>query len=143
MTPTTVSLYSGQPQQFTANAAVNWSMTPQSGTISGAGQYSAPSSIASRQVVTVTATSQADATKFANAAVTLVPGIPVDLHLTNLTILSGSPTYQATHSITADTSVVVGGSANVTFRAGSSITLDPGFQATGAGSGTTFHAVIQ
>src|ERR1019366_5017661 len=96
------------------------------------------------QVVTVTATSQADASQFATAAVTLLPGgLPYDLHLTNLTVTSGSSTYQATHSITADTNVVIGGSANVTFQAGSLITLDPGFHATAGGSGTTFHAVIQ
>lgn len=143
VTPGTASLYSGQNQQFTANTSANWSLSPQSGSVSGGGAYSAPSSIASAQVVTVMATSQADPTKFATTAVTLLPGIPVDLHLTNLTVFSGSPTYQATHSITADTNVVVGGSANVTFRAGSTITLDPGFRATAVGTGTAFHAVIQ
>jgi hypothetical protein len=144
VTPDKVSLYSAQAQQFTPNTSVNWSVSPQSGTVSLAGQYTAPSSIASPQVVTVTATSQADASQFATAAVTLLPGgLPYDLHLTNLTVTSGSSTYQATHSITADTNVVIGGSANVTFQAGSLITLDPGFHATAGGSGTTFHAVIQ
>jgi mannose-6-phosphate isomerase-like protein (cupin superfamily) len=95
-------------------------------------------------VVTVTATSQADATEFGTAVVTLQPGgIPVDLHLTNLTISSGSATYPATHSITVDTNVVISGSATVTFTAGTIITLGPGFHATAGGSGTTFHAVIQ
>ena len=76
------------------------------------------------------ATSKADTTEFTNAAVTPVPGgIPVDPHLTNLATTSGSATYQATHSITADTSVAIGGPASVTFTAG--------------GSGTAFHAVIQ
>jgi hypothetical protein len=145
VTPATVSLNAGQQQQFTANTAVNWSVSPPVGPISGAGLYSAPGSIASQQVVTVTATSQADATKFANAAVTLLPGvvIPADLHLTNLVVSSGSATYQATHSITADTNVVIGGTASVTFTAGTIITLDPGFHATAGGSGMAFHAVIQ
>jgi hypothetical protein len=145
VTPAAGSLNAGQQQQFTANTAVYWSLSPQVGTISGAGQYSAPGSIASQQVVTVKATSQANGTLFANAAVTLVPGvvIPADLHLTNLVMNSGTATYQATHSITADTNVVIGGSATVTFTAGTIITLDPGFHATAGGSGTTFHAVIQ
>jgi Abnormal spindle-like microcephaly-assoc'd, ASPM-SPD-2-Hydin/Chitobiase/beta-hexosaminidase C-terminal domain len=143
VTPAKVTLYSGQPQQFTANTSANWSMSPLSGTLSGAGAYTSPSTIGSQQVVMVTATSQADATQFAAAAVTLAPGIPADLHLTNLTVFSGSPTYQATHSITADTNVVIGGTANVTFKAGSTITLDPGFKATAVGSGTAFHALIQ
>ena len=72
-----------------------------------------------------------------------VNAIPVDLHLANLAMNSGSATYQATHSITADTSVVIGGAASVTFTAGTIITLDPGFHATAGGSGTAFHAVIQ
>ena len=101
-----------------------------------------PARLRAMQVVTVTATSQSEATKFATAPVTLVPGIPEDLHLTNLTMTSGSARYQATQSITADTNVVIGGSATVTFTAGT-ITLDPGFHATAGGSGTTFHAVIQ
>jgi hypothetical protein len=76
------------------------------------------------------AASQVDTTKFGSAAVTPVPGgIPVDPRLTNLAMTSGSATYQATHSITADTSVAIGGPASVTFTAG--------------GSGTAFHAVIQ
>jgi hypothetical protein len=78
-----------------------------------------------------------------SAAAFTVGSIPADLHLTNLTMTSGTATYQATHSITADTNVVVSGTATVTFAAGTIITLDPGFHATGGGSGTTFHAVIQ
>jgi hypothetical protein len=145
VTPAAVTLNAGQPQQFTANTAANWTMSPPVGTLTGAGLYSAPNSIANQQVVTVTATSQADGTKFATGLVTLLPGvaIPVDLHLTNLVMPSGSATYQATHSITADTNVVISGTANVTFTAGTIITLDPGFHATAGGSGTTFHAVIQ
>ena len=144
VTPKAVSLYSAQNQAFSANSAVNWSVSPQTGTISSGGQYASPVPVASPpQVVLVTATSQADPTKFATAAVTLVAGAPYDLYLSNLTILSGSPTYRASHAVTADTNVVVGGTAAVTFSAGTSITLGPGFKATGAGAGTTFHAVIQ
>ena len=58
VSPAMVSLNSGLPQQFTANVtgqsntAVDWTMSPQVGTLSSSGQYSAPSSIASAQVVT-------------------------------------------------------------------------------------------
>ena len=111
--------------------------------------------IVSATQITATFTLTANATLgAANVTVTTAGGtsagttftvnaIPVDLHLANLAMNSGSATYQATHSITADTSVVIGGAASVTFTAGTIITLDPGFHATAGGSGTAFHAVIQ
>src|SRR6185437_15300260 len=76
--PTTSSLFANQTQQFTStvtgapgNTAVTWSLNPNVGTVSAAGLYTAPSSIASTQSVTVTATSVADNTKSASATVTL------------------------------------------------------------------------
>ena len=146
LTPPTATLDSGQQQQFTASTGVNWSVSPQTGAISAAGQYSSPATINTGQVVSVTATSQADPTKYATALITLVPAgvaLPTDLHLTNLTILTGTPTYHATHTVTADTNVVIGGAAAVTFQAGTSVTLGPGFHATATSPTQVFHAVIR
>ena len=147
VTPDHVSLLGGQGQLFSSNTGVTWSLTPSTGwgTITSGGQYSAPATVGASQIVKVTATSQTDSTKSATALISLTTGTPVDLYLTNLTLLSGSATYRASHSITADTNVVIGGTANVTFSAGSTITLGNGFRATApvSGTGTTFHAVIQ
>lgn len=57
----------------TANPAVNWEISPLTGSISATGVYSAPATIATRQAVTVTAKSQADLTKLATATITLDP----------------------------------------------------------------------
>src|SRR6185437_1537115 len=58
---------------------------------------------------------------------------------------SGTTSYQATQTITAAGgagSFTVGGTATVTFQAGTSITLLPGFTANGASGSPTFHATI-
>lgn len=67
ISPSSVTLYPGQTQQFTVgfsgvtDQAVTWSMSPQGvGTISSSGLYTAPASIATQEGVSVTATSQAD-----------------------------------------------------------------------------------
>jgi hypothetical protein len=76
-----ISLGQSQSQQFTAtvtgtsNTAVNWSISPVVGTVSGSGLYSAPASIAAAQSVTVKATSVADASKSASAVVNLTPPV--------------------------------------------------------------------
>jgi hypothetical protein len=57
----------------TTNTAVNWSFTPQIGTLSANGLYVAPSTITSGQTVTIKATSIADSTKSATASVILQP----------------------------------------------------------------------
>ena len=72
-----------QTQQFTAmvsntaNTAVTWSLSPSTGTISSAGLYTAPATIATPQTVTVRATSVADRRKSATATVTLYPAVGV------------------------------------------------------------------
>ncbi len=69
-------------------------------------------------------------------------GQPTDLTLTNATITSGSTSYAATNSITAGPAFTVGGSASVSFTAGSRIVLNPGFQATAGSAPVTFQASI-
>ena len=79
--PTTSSLYASQSEPFAVTVAISpelsesvtWSISPQLGSIDETGRYTAPASVASRQRVTVTATSAADPTKFANAEVWILP----------------------------------------------------------------------
>ncbi|SPF43833.1 exported hypothetical protein [Candidatus Sulfopaludibacter sp. SbA4] len=76
VTPAAVTLGPSGTQQFTATGgAVVWSIAPATGagTITSAGLYTAPASIAAQQNVTVTATSSGDQTQFATATVTLKP----------------------------------------------------------------------
>ena len=79
VTPATVSLSAGKTQQFTAtvtggsgNTSVTWTLSPNVGSISNAGLYTAPATISSQQTVTATATSVADPTKSANATINLL-----------------------------------------------------------------------
>jgi RHS repeat-associated protein len=80
VSPASAMLYSGQSQQFTAtilytgNTAVNWTISPaNAGSITASGLFTASASLATGQMVTITATSQADPTKSASATVTLSP----------------------------------------------------------------------
>lgn len=83
ITESSINANGGDSHQFTVtvtgttNAAVTWSLSTCSlnacGTLSSTGLYTAPSSVASAADVTVTATSQADPSKFASATVHLVP----------------------------------------------------------------------
>ena len=80
VSPSSATLYGGQSQSFsatvtnTSNTAVTWSISPTgTGSINSSGNYTAPASITTQQVVTVTATSQADTTKSASATVYLLP----------------------------------------------------------------------
>ena len=63
---------------------------------------------------------------------------PVDLFLSNQTINSGVVGYQAGNSITAGPAFIIQGTADVTFKAGTVITLKPGFQTM---TGSKFRAV--
>ena len=88
--PTSVDLFASQSQQFTAtvtgasNTNVTWSMTPAVGTLSPTGLYTAPSSITTPQTVYITATSQADGTRFATVTVNLQVSpdtfVPIRVH---------------------------------------------------------------
>jgi hypothetical protein len=75
--PASVSLTNNQTQLFSAtvtgsgNTAVNWSISPQTGTIDATGLYTAPATITGSPKITVTATSAADSTKSATASITL------------------------------------------------------------------------
>ncbi len=89
------TLYQGQSEGFTAtvlntpNLAVAWTVSPNVGSVSSIGVYTAPASVASSQMVTVTATSVADPTKSASAVITLSPPVSV-----SVTPTSGGTLYQ-------------------------------------------------
>ena len=80
VTPSAVSLYAQQSQQFSAavvdmcGSGVAWSMpSGEPGTLTSAGLYTAPSTITSPQTVTITATSQSDSTQTNTAVISLLP----------------------------------------------------------------------
>jgi len=69
----------------TSRDGVRWSIRPEVGRISPSGLYTAPSSIANRQTVEVTAISEADPTKSFRATITLIPaGLVVSVILSPL-----------------------------------------------------------
>jgi len=77
--PAAVTLYASQTQQFSATlsytsySGVKWSLSPNVGTIDWSGLYTAPSVVAYRQTVTVTATT-GEGFK-ATATITLMPRV--------------------------------------------------------------------
>jgi uncharacterized protein YjdB len=83
--PASATVRSGQTVQLaatvtgTTNTAVTWSVTPAVGTVTAGGLYTPPATIASRQVITVTATSAQDNTRNATAAITLEPAAPLSI----------------------------------------------------------------
>ncbi len=96
LSPTTVSLYGGQTEQFSAsvsnssNTAVTWAISPSgTGTINSSGLYTAPATVSTQQTVTVTATSAANTSASASATVTLVPPVSVSVTPTSAAIYPG------------------------------------------------------
>jgi len=76
VTPATITLNPNQSQQFAASlagsqAGVTWSISPQVGTITSTGLYTAPSNTSAATHVTVTATSIDDPGKTGTATITL------------------------------------------------------------------------
>jgi hypothetical protein len=104
VSPTTASQSASQTQQFTAtvtggssNTAVSWALTPNVGSISSTGLYTAPGSITTQQTITVTAISAADATASASATITLNAPTVVSVSMTPSTAaLNDSQTQQFT-----------------------------------------------
>jgi uncharacterized protein YjdB len=113
VSPATKTLFVGQSQTFAASVtnasttAVTWSISPaNAGSITSAGVYTAPSSIATQQNVTVTAVSQADSSKSATATVTLVP-VSLSVSPSTKTLFGGqSQQFSATVTNAGDTGVV-------------------------------------
>src|SRR5205823_3840866 len=118
ITPTTATIRPGGSTQLTAsvtgtsNSAVKWSISPTwAGSITGAGMYSAPATVASLQPVTITATSVADNITQSTATVILATPVQVSLYIapTMVTMAPGATTtFTATVQGTSNTAVVWG-----------------------------------
>jgi len=88
ISPSSATVTFGQTRQFTSNTAVNWSVN--AGSISASGLYQAPMSVPTGLQVVVRATSAADSTRFATAAITLQAAAPaVTVSPTNATVMLG------------------------------------------------------
>jgi len=136
VSPQAVTLGAGESKQFTAQVVaraltrslrgvdpdtrVSWSVNPAVGTISAGGLYTAPTSITTRQVVTVRAVSLLDSTKSATAVITLTAGAPsapapapvsVSVAPSSAT-LTASQTQQLTVTVTGTTNTGVAWSLN-------------------------------
>ena len=103
--PTTTSLYASQTQQFTPtvlwnpNTTVTYLITPSVGSMSSTGLYTAPSSITAQQSVVVTASSNADPSKYVSVRITLLPPIKVNITSSNYFIDTVSQTNQFTAQV--------------------------------------------
>jgi RHS repeat-associated protein len=117
ISPTAPTVYPARTQQFTAvinnsSQGVIWSLIPSTaGTISASGLYTAPTTVTSQQIVTVTATSQEDPTKSASAASTLSPPISVSVVPSALTLYGGQ-TYQLSATVNNASNKAVTWTAN-------------------------------
>ena len=115
MSPPTATLNSSQSTQITAtvtgttNTSVAWSR-PAVGTLSN-GLYTAPPGITTAQTIAITATSQADPTKIASAAIQLIPTVSVSLTPASAT-LAPSQGWQFTPTVTGTANTGVTWSMN-------------------------------
>src|SRR5260221_1312067 len=113
--PANANLTASQTQQFTAtvtgssNTGASWSISPQVGSISSGGLYTAPASIPSAQSVRVPASSLADPTKTAVAMVGLTP---TSLGPTPVSITLGPANTSLQVSQTQQFTATVSGSSN-------------------------------
>ncbi len=88
VTPSSINVFTGSAQQFTAivtgtdNTAVTWTVNGVAGgnatfgTISASGLYTAPAAVPGPNRVSIAARSVADTTKSASAKVTVLPALP-------------------------------------------------------------------
>jgi len=105
VTPGNVSLTAGETQQFDAGVPAIWSLSPELGTITPQGVYTAPPVIASAQQVTVKASNLNDASLFATAVISLEP-LTIDVTPAAVTLGEGQPTqFTAAVNGSSDSSV--------------------------------------
>jgi hypothetical protein len=109
LSPVSVSLASGQARQFSAtvsgsqNTSVTWSVVPAIGSVVN-GVYTAPATISSQMSVTLMATSVADPSKTASAAI-LLQSNPVSISLSPSSVW-------LTHGQSTQFSAAVNGTSN-------------------------------
>ena len=116
--PTTAQVIADKTQQFTAtvknatDTSVTWSVSGSGctgaacGVVSSSGLYTAPGTLPSPALVTVTAKSNADPTKTASATVTILPAIGVSVSPVTATVVTGK-TQQFTATVTGISNTAV------------------------------------
>jgi hypothetical protein len=111
--PSTTSLYASQTAQFAdlatcGTTAVNWSIPDGSpGSLTTDGLYTAPSSIAAQQLVTVTASSPTDGSTVGTATISLFPPVNIGITPTAAILYANqSQQFTATVSNVANTGVI-------------------------------------
>jgi len=114
VTPQLLNLSPGGSQQFVAtlvgftNKAVTWSMSPAFGTLSAAGLYKAPATVAAQTTVTIKATSVEDPSRSATATVTIAPSTAVQVTISPTSVLmTGSGVQQFTATVKGTTNTAV------------------------------------
>lgn len=155
VSPKAAALSANQTQQFTASVThspssnVNWSLNPQTGTVSNAGFYTAPAIIAGQQTVSLSACSALDSTRCDAATITLgTPGVtllPASLAFGNQNVNSTSPALQtnltnngtlalAISSIAASGDFAQSNNCGVSLAAGASCAISVTFTPTASGA---------
>ncbi len=105
LSPSSVGLTQAQTQPFTAtvsglsNTAVTWAISPNVGSLSPAGVYTAPAAIQTTQTVSISATSVADPLIVADSSITLLPAVSVSLTPSTVT-LTGSQNQAFSTNVT-------------------------------------------
>ena len=115
VSPSSVTLSPAQTKQFaaavtgTTNTAVTWSISPAVGKISTTGLYTAPSTVTSKQTITVKATSVANTAKYDTSTIVVNPpatAISVSVSPSSVT-LSPAQTKQFAAAVTGTTNTAV------------------------------------
>jgi hypothetical protein len=129
--PAQVTLQASQAQQFTATAgggtgSVQWSISPNVGSITSSGQYTAPSAISQQQSITLTATAASNPPATASATIELASPAPAPSP-TPMPVPTPSPLPTArTYNAISDTVPRAEGPAPVLGPA-NSVYVDPDF----------------
>ena len=108
VSPAAPSLNPSQSQLFAAvgNMAVSWSMSPQVGTLTPDGLYTAPANIDTPQTVTITATSLANSSQTNTAQISLVPLVTIGISPAAIT-MPQSAQQQFTATVTGNSNTAV------------------------------------
>ena len=164
VTPTTANVVSGGTQQFTAqvsnsdNQSVTWTVT--AGTVSASGLFTAPV-VTKNTAVTLKATSVADNTKSASAAITVTPTAagtltanPTSLAFGNTQVGSKSNLFEVltntgAAAVTISQANVTGAAFSIsgltlptTLTSGQSVTFTTTFTPTGSGSASGTLSIV-
>jgi len=125
----------------TSGASIRYTTDGTTPTSSSGTIYSGPVTVSSSLMLKAIAYKTGMADSSVAATPYIIGSSSSDLLLENLTFGSGTASYQASNSITAD-NFIANGSAAVAFAAGNHISLENGFHATAGTTGVTFHAFI-